>query len=99
MAFSILADHFACLTEVVPMRSLSLSLFAAIALVAPVFAQAPPVKACAPCNCGCVTSGSCLCKNCNTHTADPTSPDYIPPKLNGSAPPYPGKSDYASTTK
>lgn len=25
-----------------------------------------------PCNCGCVTTGSCQCKNCNEHTADPT---------------------------
>lgn len=24
-----------------------------------------------PCGCGCVTTGQCECKNCNTHTADP----------------------------
>lgn len=30
------------------------------------------------CNCGCVTTGKCLCQNCDKHTADPTSPDYKP---------------------
>jgi len=30
------------------------------------------------CNCGCVVTGSCKCKNCNEHTADP---NYTAPKV------------------
>lgn len=34
---------------------------------------------CPLCGCGCDKSGLCLCQSCNKHTADPASPDYVPP--------------------
>jgi hypothetical protein len=49
---------------------------------------APPTPKAAcidPCGCGCVKTGSCMCKNCNEHTADP---NYKPAAKAAKADPY-----------
>lgn len=73
---------------ILPMMAVLLSLGQLSAAIdnAPPAPMPPIAKAksvCPACGCGCVESGSCQCKNCNTHTADPKSPDYVPPKTEG----------------
>lgn len=55
--------------------SIAFLAFATVASAAPqsTLAAAKPLQApkCELCECGCVDTGKCQCKNCNEHTADP----------------------------